>query len=631
MLVGRSRKPEVDAAAVMREFGGGGHAYAASATVKDATTFQVRERILRVLDEKVIPRRSAADVMASPARTVDAGDTILEVHQALARSNINAVPVTRGGAVVGILTRQVVEKAVYHGLGEERAGEYMNADYETAEIDTEIERVQEIIIGKNQRLVPVMRGAELAGVITRTGLLRFLYDMRDVELPGEGENVDAEGAMAPRKNVANLMRDRLPARVLALLRAAGECAERLEMKAFAVGGFVRDIMMRVENLDVDIVVEGDGIRFAETFAVEQGARVRPHHKFGTAVMVFPDGFKLDVATARVEYYLRPAALPTVEYSSLKQDMYRRDFVINTLAVRLSPEGFGEVIDFFGAQRDIKEKIIRVLHSLSFVEDPTRILRAMRFERRFGFTVGRHTLNLIRNATRLDLLSKIPKPRLYSELELILKEKDPVSIIRRLSELGLGTSLHPALTLEKPHLALLGEAQEVLAWFSLLFLEEKVEKWAVSFLALLDPLPPEDAKKLAKDLGVRSRVREWVRICKDEGESAILQLISMTSISRKMIYDVLSPFPTEVILYLMARSKHPDIKRYISLYFTQLKNVRLQVNGQDLLDLGYRPGPIFKRIFDALLERKLAGDLRSRKEEVAFLLSRFPPPPVSVVE
>ncbi len=312
-------------------------------------------------------------------------------------------------------------------------------------------------------------------------------------------------------------------------------------------------------------------------------------------------------------------------------MYRRDFVINTLAVRLSPEGFGEVIDFFGAQRDIKEKVIRVLHSLSFVEDPTRILRAMRFERRFGFTVGRHTLNLIRNAVRLDLLSRIPKPRLYSELELILKEKDPVWIVRRLSELGLGPSIHPSLALDKPHLALLGESQEVLAWFSLLFLEEKVEQWAVLFLALLDPLPADDAKKLAKNLGVRSRVREWVRICKDEGESVILRLVSTPSVSRKMIHDVLAPLPTEVILYLMARAKHPDIKRYISLYFTQLKNVRLQVNGQDLLELGYHPGPRFKMIFDLLLDRKLAGDLRSKKEEIAFLLAHSPPPPVSVIE
>jgi len=623
VIVGRSRKQEVDAAAVMREFGGGGHAYAASATIKDVTIFQVRERILRVLAEKVIPHRTAADLMISPPRTASADSTVYDVHRLLARSNINAVPVMRGGEVAGIITRQVVEKAVYHGLGEETAGEYMNTDFETLTPEADIERLQEVIIGKNQRLVPVMRGKELLGIITRTGLLRFLYDVRDLEHPDAEEDVPAEGALARPKNLSHLMKERLPRKVTELLQAAGETAHRLGMKAYAVGGFVRDLVMRAENLDVDIVVEGDGIAFAEAFGVSTGARVRPHHKFGTAVLVFPDGFKIDVATARVEYYLEPAALPTVEYSSLKQDMYRRDFAINTLAVRLNPAGYGELIDFFGAQRDIKEKVIRVLHSLSFVEDPTRILRAMRFERRFGFAISRHTLNLIRNVVRLDLVSKLPKPRLFGELELILKEEDPVSILRRLAELGLGPSIHPGLTLEKAQISLLEETAEVLVWFSLLYLDEKVEKWAVLFLALLDPLPAEEAKNLARDLGVRSRVRECVREGKDEANGVVLRLLSTSTISRKMIYDVLSPLANEVILYLMARTKHPDIKRYISLYFTQLKNVRPQVKGQDLLDLGYPSGPQFKDIFDAILERKFAGELRSKAEEMSFVLSRFP--------
>jgi tRNA nucleotidyltransferase (CCA-adding enzyme) len=623
VLVGRSRKPEVDAGAVMREFGGGGHPYAASATMKDATIFQARERILRVLAEKVIPRRTAAELMVSPPRTASAESTVYDVYRMLARSNINAVPVMRGGEVAGIITRQVVEKAVYHGLGEETAGEYMNTDFDTVTPEADIERLQEVIIGKNQRLVPVVRGKELQGIITRTGLLRFLYDVRDVEHPDTEEDVPAEGTMARPKNLTQLMRERLPRRVMEILRAAGETARRLDMRVFAVGGFVRDLVMRGENLDVDLVVEGDGIAFAEAFGSSRGARVRPHHKFGTAVLVFPDGFKVDVATARVEYYLEPAALPTVEYSSLKQDMYRRDFTINTLAVRLSPEGFGELIDFFGAQRDIKEKVIRVLHSLSFVEDPTRILRAMRFERRFGFTISRHTLNLIRNAVRLDLVGKLPKPRLYADLELILQEEDPVAILRRLSEVGLGPSIHPVLTLDRPQLELLGETGEVLVWFSLLYLEEKVEKWGVLFLSLLDPLPAEEAKRLARDLGVRARLREWVREAKDEGTGVVYRLLSTPSISRKMIYDTLSPLANEVILYLMARTKHPDIKRYISLYFTQLKNVKPQVKGQDLLSLGYPSGPMFKEIFDVILERKFAGELRSKAEEVDFVLSRFP--------
>ncbi|MEW6719943.1 MAG: CBS domain-containing protein, partial [Thermodesulfobacteriota bacterium] len=531
VLVGRSRKPEVDAGAVMREFGGGGHSYAASASVKDATIFQVREKLLRVLSAKIIPRRTAADLMVSPPRTVNEDDPISEVDRMLARSGINAVPVMRGMEVVGTITRQVVEKASYHGLGDERVAEYMNGDFEVVAPGDGIERIQEVVIGKNQRLVPVVREGELVGIITRTGLLQFLYDVRDVKHPDTGEDIPMEGAMARPKNVAYLMRERLPERVMKLLQAAGECADRLGMRAYVVGGFARDLLMRVENLDVDIVVEGEGIRFADAFGLQEGARVRSHHKFATAVLVFPDGFKIDVASARVEYYLEPGALPTVEYSSLKQDLYRRDFTINTLAIRLNPAGFGGLIDFFGAQRDIKEKGIRVLHSLSFIEDPTRILRAVRFECRFGFSISRHTLNLIRNAVRLDLVRRLPKPRLFSELELILQESDPVSIFTRLAEMGVGPSIHPALTLDKEQIRLLEETQEVLAWFSLLYLDEKVEKWAVLFLALLDPLSSSEAKRLAKELGVRSRVREWVRVSKDEAMGIVQQMILTPAITR----------------------------------------------------------------------------------------------------
>ena len=623
VLVARSRKQEVDVGAVMREFGGGGHSYAASASEKNATIFQIKERLLHVLAGKIIPSRVAADLMVSPARTVDAEDTLAAVDRKIARSGLNAVPVVRNEEVVGILTRQVVEKALFHGLGEEIAAEYMNGDFEIVAPRDGIERVQEIAIGKNQRLVPVVEGKNLIGVITRTGLLRFLYDVRDLKQPDAEEGIPQEGVIARPKNLASLMRERLPERVLELLKKAGACAERLGMRAYVVGGFARDLVMRGENLDVDIVIEGEGVRFAEVFGQEEGARVRPHHKFATAVLVFPGNFKIDVASARVEYYMEPGALPTVEYSSLKQDMYRRDFTINTLAIRLNPAGFGELIDFFGARRDIKEKGIRVLHSLSFIEDPTRILRAVRFERRFGFSISRHTLNLIRNAVRLDLVSKLPKHRLFGELKLILKESDPISIVARLAELDIGSSIHPSLTFGKEHMRLLEETQEVMGWFTLLFLDEKVEEWAVMFLALLAPLSPGEAEKLAKDFGARSQVLEWVRVCKSEGEEVIRQLISSPEISRKVIHEILSAIPNEVILFLMAYAKNPDVKRYISLYFTQLKNVLSSVTGDDLIRMGYVPGPQFKKIFDAILESKLSGGLKSRAEEIAFIQEMFP--------
>ncbi len=623
VLVARSRKPEVDAGAVMREFGGGGHHYAASATVKNATIFQVRDRILHTLAEKIIPRRTAADIMASPVRHASVENTMTDIHYLLTRYNINAVPVLQQGEAVGIITRQIVERALFHGLGNESVEDYMNADFDTVVPEEGIERIQEIIIEKNQRLIPVVSGGRVTGIITRTAFLQFLHDVRDVVQPDTGEDIPAEGILARRKLIHNLMRELLPDRVFDLLAGAGEVAERLGMKAYVVGGFVRDLVMRNHNLDVDIVVEGDGIAFSEAFSQAYPCRVRPHHKFGTAVLVFPDGFKVDVATARVEYYREPAALPTVEYSSLKLDLYRRDFTINTLAVRLNPGVFGELIDFFGAQRDIKERVLRILHSLSFVEDPSRILRAMRFERRFGFAIGRHTQNLIRNAVRLGLIEKLPKPRLFSELELILKEEEPIGILKRLASFGIGPSLHPLITLERAQIALMEETSEILVWFSLLFLEEKVKKWAVLFLSLLNPLSPAEAKKFSADLGAGRWLREWVRVAKEETPDITHRLLSARVVSRKFVYDCLSPLPNEVILYLMAKAKNNDIKRYISLYFTQLKYVRPIISGKDLQALGYRPGPQYREILDEVLDRKFVGELRTKEDETAFVLSRFP--------
>ena len=193
-------------------------------------------------------------------------------------------------------------------------------------------------------------------------------------------------------------------------------AEGLGYGAYLVGGSVRDLLRGEENLDLDIVIEGDGIAFARVLGEKLGAKVRTHQKFATA-QIFVDSLKLDVATARTEYYESPAALPKVETSSIKKDLYRRDFTINTLAVKLNSRDFGVLIDFFGGQRDLREKAIRVLHNLSFVEDPTRAFRAVRFAERFGFKISRHTENLIKSTLEMNLFDMLSGPRLFEELRL----------------------------------------------------------------------------------------------------------------------------------------------------------------------------------------------------------------------
>ncbi len=250
-----------------------------------------------------------------------------------------------------------------------------------------------------------------------------------------------------RKNVRKLMEERLEKNTLKRLTEIGSLADSLGYHAFLVGGFVRDLLLRIETYDIDIVIEGNGILFAEEMAKRFGVKVKPHKEFSTAKVIYPEGIKIDIATARLEYYKAPAALPVVEHSSLKLDLHRRDFTINTLAISLNKNTFGLLIDFFGAQRDIKEKAIRVLHSLSFVEDPTRVFRAIRFEHRFGFQIGKHTLSLIRNAIKMDFLSKLKGKRIWTELSHHAGRSTRENL-KRLQELDLLKFISPDLKFDK---------------------------------------------------------------------------------------------------------------------------------------------------------------------------------------
>ncbi|HOD34693.1 MAG TPA: hypothetical protein PLR20_00105 [Syntrophales bacterium] len=229
--------------------------------------------------------------------------------------------------------------------------------------------------------------------------------------------------------------EKLGVPLVEVLEAAGREAERLGFKAFLVGGLVRDLCLGKDNADVDLVIEGDGIEFAKSFAPRYGAKLRCYVRFGTATIVFPAGFKIDVATARVESYDRPAALPTVRPGRIEDDLYRRDFTINAMAIALSPPAVGQVMDPFGGRVDIRDKKIRVLHERSFVDDPTRIFRALRFEGRLGFHLDESTQRLVREALASGMLERLQDYRIATELRLILQEQNPRPVIRRLESLG----------------------------------------------------------------------------------------------------------------------------------------------------------------------------------------------------
>jgi tRNA nucleotidyltransferase (CCA-adding enzyme) len=426
--------------------------------------------------------------------------------------------------------------------------------------------------------------------------------------------------------MGTLFKERLPKKLINLFKDIGKISDILEYNAYLVGGIVRDVILDRENLDVDIVIEGDGIKFAHEFEQRHNVRVRSHRKFGTAVIIFPDGFKVDVATARIEYYESPAAPPIVETSSLKKDLYRRDFTINTLAVRLNRRHFATLVDYFGGMKDIKEKVIRVLHNLSFVEDPTRVLRAIRFEQRFGFKIGKLTLALMKNAVNIDCFRELSGRRLFLELKLLLMEQDPIRAIERMNEFDLLQYISPEIRWTKELEELTEAVRDVVSWFNLLFLEdESLEEWKIYWHALTGSLDEKSLHHLAKRLQMGDLDSRRMFSQKLEVNSVLDKLFRFQGHDNYELYTLLSQYDTEILLYMMAKSRNEKTKRLISIYFTRLKGTAVRLKGRDLKLMGFKPGPIYKKILDSLLRARLNNLVSSREDEVRFVTESYGSP------
>lgn len=619
-LVARSRVENVNAADIALAFGGGGHPQAASATISKKTLIQVERDLQRVLRKRINPDKSAKDMMTSPVIQILPEKSVKEASTIMTKYNINVLMVVnRKGKLLGYLTRQIMEKAVYFNLGHIPVKEYMNIDFSVVKPDSPLSEVKDLIIDNKLRILPVMNNDLLAGVITRTDLMNILVGK---VVPDYLNDASQNPNYSKNKNLALVFKERIPGNVVSILEEFGKCADSLGYGVYLVGGMVRDIILKRENLDVDIVIEGDGIKFAQEYAKSNEVRVRSHKKFGTAVIIFPDGFKVDVATARLEYYETPAAPPTVEVSSLKMDLYRRDFTINTLAVKLNIREYGSLIDYFGGQNDLKEKVIRVLHNLSFVEDPTRILRAIRFEQRFGFRIGRLTMSLIKNAVNINSFKDLSGRRLFIELKLLLMESDPVKGIERMNKFDLLQFLSPSLNYNDKLLESLNDIKDVISWFSLLYLEEPFEAWKTYFYGLTSNMDQDSLNDLASRLMMNDLESRKI-INQSIGTSPLLdRLFRMKRNNNYSVYTLLSQYDTEFLLFIMAKANNENVKKLISNYFTKLKGVKVSLKGRDLKSMGFKPGPLYKEIFERLLEARLNNKVNSRKEELAFVAENF---------
>lgn len=408
---------------------------------------------------------------------------------------------------------------------------------------------------------------------------------------------------------------------------------------YAVGGFTRDLILGVKNLDLDLVVEGDGIEFAGNLAKKLNGVLVRHQKFGTATiyMPWPRGmqkeikryaryfhggktpslFKIDIASARTEIYSKPAMLPEVKFGPIRNDLHRRDFTINAMAISLSMENYGKLFDFYGGRDDIKNKIIRALHKNSFIDDPTRILRAIRFEKRFGFKIEPFTEHLIRDAVKKRMLQKTGKHRIRDEFFLMLEEFNPGIAIKRLNGLCRLSFLNKKIKFSKNKVALFLSIKNAVAIYKKLPGAKNLDERLIYLMALLKNLGASETKLFCDNFGLKRSDKIRILSAKLSAEKFKL-LKSKKELKPSLVYDILKPVSLEVILFLMAETKSAAAKRRILNFLKELNNTKIAIKGSDLKSLGITPGPRFKLILKKVLSEKLNGNIKNKKDEIEFV-------------
>lgn len=606
-LVGRSRHPRFNMLPGFQALGGGGHPCAASASISDEDPTDALMRLLTHLRFGESQGELVRDQMSPRVDPLDLTDcSVSQADQKLRALGRTATVVLKDGEVVGMLSRSDLDKALAHNLGEMPAESVMTRPVLSVTPDTTLDDARAKLVHHNVGRLPVMENGKLLGIISRTDLLRHLYDTSRLRLPSDE---------APTSNFLI----QLPYRSLELLKQAGAVAARCGVEVYAVGGFVRDLLLQrldERTWDLDLCIEGTVDQFLNELAISWEASVHRHPRFETATLILPDGQKVDLARARQESYVRPAALPEVQSSNLKQDLFRRDFTINALAVRLTEGHFGELVDFFGGQADLQNQTIRVLHNHSFIDDPTRILRAVRLEQRLGFHLGNTTENLLRGALQQRILPLAGPQRIRDEIVLCLSEKQAVTILERLNKLRVLFALHPDLILDNKVRQLL---QAVPPSLEALQGRLTVEPWRVYVRAWLHRWKPEPIKELLRyyhfHLSAFSPLPE------------VLWRLNRDQLSASQLYHLLKPVAADELVVIWALNRDSKMNRQrgeerILRFLDELAPQKPLLAGDEILAAGVEQGPRVAEIKKEAFSRQLDEGWHRQEQARAWLKERM---------
>ncbi|MEH2229597.1 MAG: CBS domain-containing protein [Nostoc sp.] len=661
-VIGRSQIPKTNLNQLFQLLGGGGHSQAASLNLRGVDSQAILKQLLNGVKAQIPHPLTARDLMSSPVRTILPETTIAEAQRILLRYGHSGLfVVDNQGQLVGIISRRDIDIALHHGFSHAPVKGYMTKNLKTITPDTTLPQIESVMVTYDIGRLPVLENEQLIGIVTRTDVLRELHQEWDEDQEGEQKFKIQNDALYETLREHGLnntaltkfkiplrteLQNRLAPQLWQLLTTASQEAEKRGWHLYLVGGAVRDLLLAeavsgtLMIKDIDLVVDGfhksadvgAGVELAK--ALQQlypMARLEIHGAFQTAALLWHkdpelDSLWVDIATARTEFYPYPAANPEVEASSIRQDLYRRDFTINALALRLTSPRTGELLDFFGGLLDLQAKQIRVLHANSFIEDPTRIFRGVRFAVRFGFQLEPQTEEFIRYAINSGVYdrtaqenSKTPalQTRLKTELKHILEAPYWKSALQLLDNLGALQCIHPTLKLDAELLRKLRLLERCLRRFDP---QPTLIHWEMRLEALIAHLAPQYRAKVAKNLqlqedGIKrlqnlasAQTETMESLPKCQSPSQVVQLLRQ--------YDL-------PILILIAVQTPRSLRHQIWEYLTVWANIQPLLNGNDLKKLGYKPGPQYRQILDDMLAATLDRVIKDKTEAEEFLAQHYP--------